>query len=543
MTEEEQVADERKEIPTVMPATGVTETLPTEAPTNLLSEIPNNQPKDVESKKTNFKKGDQIQHKLPGSQNWVAATILGKAGKNTGKNKGWYNVHDNSSGKQMSLDLQKVEWKVPEEQDENELVHVTEDTHKAQPLECNSAKHVELQKLLDFCTYDEVEDKGQNAISTRWVITSKDGIVKARLVARGFQEYRFLAKDSPTVGKGTMRTFLTNSSSRRWRVKTTDIKSAFLQGEKLDRDVYIQPPVESNTPKGFIWKLRHGLYGLKDGARQFFLSVRNELLSLGCTQSKLDPAMFMRIENGCLSGIICCHIDDFLHAGNKYFETVINKLHTRFLAGKIEDGDFKYIGFRITQQVDGITLDQTGYISNLDHPQLEPGRASQKLDQLNPKEQTLYQRIVGQLNWTVQGSRPDLAFEMIDMSTKLNQATVGDLMRAIKTIGRLKEIKSTQLYPQLKGKETNDWEVFVFTDAALGNLNDGKGSVGAYLIWLKDRFGNCCPIAWQAKKIRRVVRSTIAAEGLEAAIYYRELITNLLTVEQNCLPITAFVDN
>lgn len=180
----------------------------------------------------------------------------------------------------------------------------------------------------------------------------------------------------------------------------------------------------------------------------FFLSVRNELLSLGCTQSKLDPAMFMRIENGCLSGIICCHIDDFLHAGNKYFETVINKLRTRFLAEKIEDGDFKYIGFRITQQVDGITLD--------------PGRASQKLDQLNPKEQTLYRRIVGQLNWTVQGSRPDLAFEMIDMSTKLNQATVGDLMRAIRTIGRLKEIKSTQLYPQLKGKETNDWEVFCF---------------------------------------------------------------------------------
>lgn len=61
----------------------------------------------------------------------------------------------------MSLDLQKVEWKVPEEQDENELVHVTEDTHKAQPLECNSAKQVELQKLLDFCTYDEVEAKAK----------------------------------------------------------------------------------------------------------------------------------------------------------------------------------------------------------------------------------------------------------------------------------------------------------------------------------------------------------------------------------------------
>ena len=380
-------------------------------------------------------------------------------------------------------------------------------------------------------------------------MTSKDGSVRARLVARGFEEYSFFAKDSPTVGKGAMRAFLTIASSRRWRVKTTDIKSAFLQGEELDRDVYIRPPKESNTPNGFIWKLRHGLYGLKDGARQFFISVRKELLSIGCLQSKFDPAMFLKVNDGCLSGILCCHVDDFLHAGNGSFEAVMVKLRARFLAGKIEDGDFKYIGFRIIQEANSIKLDHSEYITNLHQPRLEPRRASQKLDELNPSEQTLYRRLVGQLNWAVQGSRPDLAYEMVDMSTKLNKATVGDLVRSIKTIGRLKEINSIQSYPQLKGNEATDWEIFVFSDAALGNLNDGKGSVGAYIVWLKDRIGNCCPIAWQSRKIKRVVRSTIAAEGLalleglEAATYFRELISNLLIQEPNNLPITAFVDN
>ena len=60
--------------------------------------------------------------------------------------------------------------------------------------------------------------------------------------------------------------------------KTTDIKSAFLQGKELDCEVYHRPPVESHTPSNITWKLKHGLYGLKDGARQFFISVKEELL-------------------------------------------------------------------------------------------------------------------------------------------------------------------------------------------------------------------------------------------------------------------------
>ena len=36
--------------------------------------------------------------------------------------------------------------------------------------ECVKAKNVELQKLQDFCTYEEVDDVGQNRISTTWVL-------------------------------------------------------------------------------------------------------------------------------------------------------------------------------------------------------------------------------------------------------------------------------------------------------------------------------------------------------------------------------------
>ena len=135
-----------------------------------------------------------------------------------------------------------------------------------------------LKKKVQFDTYEEVTDCGQKTLSMRWVLTCKDGKHKARLV-REFEEKDLeIPVDSPTVDKGAMRLFISLATLENWILKTTDIKSAFLQGKALERDIYVKPPKESKTPQNMIWKLKHGLYGLKDGARQFYDSVKEELL-------------------------------------------------------------------------------------------------------------------------------------------------------------------------------------------------------------------------------------------------------------------------
>ena len=89
----------------------------------------------------------------------------------------------------------------------------------------------------------------------------------------------------------------------------------------------------------------------------------------------------------------------------------------------------------------------------------------------------------------------------------------------------------------------------VYTDASLGNINGGTGSTGAYIVWLMDSSGKCCPIEWNAKKIKRVVRSTLAAEmlslgeGLEASFYYRQILEDMLGLESKTITIKAYVDN
>lgn len=98
-----------------------------------------------------------------------------------------------------------------------------------------------------------------------------------------------------------------------------------------------------------------------------------------------------------------------------------------------------------------------------------------------------------------------------------------------------------------KVRETpNRLENVVFTDASLGNLNEGIGSTGAHEFWSKDRKGNCYLIAWQTNKIKLVVKSTIAAEalslqeGLESAAFYKKLLEGIIGHQ---LAVEAYIDN
>ena len=174
--------------------------------------------------------------------------------------------------------------------------------------------------------------------------------------------------------------------------------------------------------------------------RQFYLCVHNELTSLGCTQSKFNAATFIMIKNGHLTGIVRRHVDDFHHTSDESFEFTMQNLRKQFIAGKIEDRDFQYISFWMVQGADGIRLDDSRYKANLEHTHLKPDWTSQKTDQLTMTERKLYRKLIGQLNWAVHGSWPDLAFELVDMITKLKKTTLVDLVCTIKVSGCLKQI-------------------------------------------------------------------------------------------------------
>ena len=127
----------------------------------------------------------------------------------------------------------------------------------------HQAKMEELQKWKKMNTYEEVDHCNQKLITTSWVCTEKlkEGalICKARLVARGFEEDSTnLRKDSPTCCKDSLRLMSIILSCHNSPVRSIDIKSAFLQGMLIERNVYLKPPPEAATD-GVVWKLNHAV--------------------------------------------------------------------------------------------------------------------------------------------------------------------------------------------------------------------------------------------------------------------------------------------
>ena len=100
---------------------------------------------------------------------------------------------------ERNVDLERLGYrKVTEE----EVNIVTIPKEKQNEEECKKAKETELKKLQDFDSFEEENGVGQYRISTTWVLWLKGEEVRARLVARGFEETENVPSDSPTVDKG-----------------------------------------------------------------------------------------------------------------------------------------------------------------------------------------------------------------------------------------------------------------------------------------------------------------------------------------------------
>ena len=395
--------------------------------------------------------------------------------------------------------------------------------------------------------YEEVDNCGQPTVSVRWVITEKckngKTVVKARLVARGFEEeLEDLPTDSPTCAKDTLRVALTAISANKWTCHSLDVKAAFLQGDPINRDVFIKPPKPFFNGK--LWKLKKTVYGLCDAARSWYLRVKEELLQSGMVMSKLDQAMFLHFTHGSLSGVVCLHVDDMLWSGTEDFrENVIVHINEKFQIGSTETGTFKYVGVNIINTESFIGVDQEHYIGTLQEVAICTGRS--RNDDLTPDERSEYRSIVGQLNWVATQTRPDILFEVCLLSSRFESARIEDLMHANKVV---RKVKANAVMLKFQNVQKNLISIECYSDASFGNLKDG-GSQGGYVIFISDTDGNRCPVAWQSKRVRRVVKSTLAAETLaaldaaQAGVYIGTLLAEMLNIPVTAFPVKCYVDN
>ena len=158
----------------------------------------------------------KIKYLTVNDSNWKVGEVISRAGKATGKYKHWWNVR-NEDDTIECIDWKNnvKEWHVENHEEDNnpsestqeneETVYFSVSQMEVDPVLIDEAKERELNNWKKNNVYEVLPFTGQKYVSTRWVFTEKfiDGkkAVKARLVARGFEEETTVQVDSPACSK------------------------------------------------------------------------------------------------------------------------------------------------------------------------------------------------------------------------------------------------------------------------------------------------------------------------------------------------------
>ena len=511
-----------------------------------------------------LKSGDKIRFKTEKGQSFEEVLVVDRSGKATSdKLKNRFNVMptEGEPDDMFRVTLDKVhDVQIAETLyvlmscEDNLLYNCSTEERIKDDDDIRKAKMAEVENIKKFKVFEEVREHGQNVISSRWVLTSKTVksklVHKARLVARGFEETTGIQSDSPTVEKASIRLFFAISLAYEWSFQSLDIKAAFLQSTSLDRVIYIKPPKDIRKP-GILWKLLKPLYGINDAGRQWYFTLTQFLVhDMKCSQGLLDKAVYRSYDaRGKLSGIILIHVDDVLYAGTLTFRnTVIKGLINHFEISKSFDGAFTYIGWNLTQKKDVTIIDQIAYGKSMKTVEMTNARRKEKDELLNQTEIKQYQCLIGQLNWMGCQTRPDLKFDILELSTKMKTPNIEDLIKANKVVQKMQERTVKLVYHKL---DINNIKILLFADASLGNLpNEGSARGHLVMLWCS-RTRKVNVISWQSNKVKRVCHATLDSEtlsmieGLEDAIYVRAVLSELIHNDNRSevIPIYAYTDN
>ena len=210
------------------------------------------------------------------------------------------------------------------------------------------------------------------------------------------------------------------------------------------------------------------------------------------------------------------HVDDILFAMGKQHEYMVKDLSRRFIVCVITYDTFKYLGMQVevTREngvVTHVSVSQEKYALSLQ----EGAYFKEKKvhESLNELEHTEYRRVCRELQWLAQITRVDMAFKTMYLSLSLHAPTIQDMKTANQSLRKVQKNSLVLNYLPL----TKNLQLYLYCDASFAGLPCASSCGGAVLYLTSDGLGNqrvAVPILWRSWKLRRVARSTLAAETI-----------------------------
>ena len=323
---------------------------------------------------------------------------------------------------------------------------------------------------------------------------------KARLVVQGFRDPDALSGNletsSPTATRHARIMILNVARIMEWIMFTADITTAFLQGKKCDRNLYVALPAEAcrllGYPEGTRMKLVKSMYGLSDAPRNWWKEATDRLLACGFIPHPLDPCLFLSYTEGAnrreLDGALCLHVDDILGAGDTRantgacFKKRLQKLKESFSFRTWEDGEeMSFCGAKLRKRACGdIEMSMQEYLHKLTPITLTKDRLKDPSQPVTAAEHRQLRGLLGGMAWPSTQTCPH-AQCTVSLLQGISAPTVNTIIEANKHLRFLKANADVGICARKVVDRLSDLRFAVLTDAAWGVRTDGT-SQGGYMV-------------------------------------------------------------
>ena len=373
-------------------------------------------------------------------------------------------------------------------------------------------------------------------IPTRWVEVDKaevgqEPVMKSRIVVRGdLEDASRMRTDSPTCSQLMLSTVLTMAACRDVDLWAGDISAAFLQGSAMDRILVLKMPKGlPEEDQGEYYVVSTTVYGTKDGPRGWYKNLHTTTMKVGLRPVPHEQAAFvLNDENGGIAGLAIVHVDDILWTGRKLMEEKMQEIINIYKFGKVEKNDFKYCGRQIVKDSTGVHVTCPSLIDRVKPIYMSTAERKNKQGAVTESYRLQLRSVIGSLAWLARVCRPDLAYSVNYLQSRVSQATYGDVAFANKVIAIARASKNVGLHYPLKAFDFDKAAIVGLQDASFANDSEvneagktsGFRSQSGRLLCLSgpdfktSRQGPLLLLDWHSTTVKRVCRSTLQAETL-----------------------------
>ena len=368
--------------------------------------------------------------------------------------------------------------------------------------------------------------------------------LKARLVIAGHRDQCAgdYATEAPTATLLAHNFICFVAAQYQWKMYFADISAAFLQGDYLPegRRVFLKSPTNyplfvrqylmSKVPPGArtdLFRMKKAGFGLAESPRLWYQRFRRDIIAIGGRELQLAPGVFSFFDTEVkLWAMLAVHVDDVRFICSPVAEKELwPKLKGLFTFGDwVHPEEFtKFCGRWERQLPDGtVEVQMNECAKKVKEP---PSRSAfRAMAPLMPNEKSWIGAIIGQLNWLARQARADLLYGCSRIQQLAGTNDPAALQELKVLVERARE-PHTQVFKKL-GCGVDKMIVLGVSDASFAGMPRGRSQGGSVLMLANplvlEGAAPVCVIACHSGVLKRVVRSSLAAEISQAATTMEE---------------------